>query len=49
MVLNHKIWQHYESNEVLGRLYNDLCREADEYGCDNLKGDELMYFYKTLD
>lgn len=49
MVLNHKIWQHYESNEVLGRLYNDLWREADEYGCNNLKGDELEYFYKTLD
>jgi hypothetical protein len=24
MVLNHKIWQHYETNDVLARVYNEL-------------------------
>ena len=49
MVLNHKIWQHYQKNETLAALYDTLWREADEWACDNLKGDELSYFYQTTD
>jgi len=49
MVLNHKIWQWYEKNDELARVYNALWEEADNYGCENLKGEELDYFYKTLD
>lgn len=49
MVLNHKIWQHYQKNETLATLYDTLWREADEWACDNLKGDELSYFYQTTD
>lgn len=49
MVLNHKIWQWYEKNEALARVYNSLWEEADNYGCENLKGEELEYFYETLD
>lgn len=49
MVLNWKIWQWYEKNEVYGRLYNDLWQKADEYACTNLKGEELSYFYQTTD
>ena len=30
LVLNHKIWQHYESNRELAALYDRLWREADE-------------------
>lgn len=49
MVLNWKIWQHYDGNEPLARVYNELWQEADGWACDNLKGDDLMYFYKTTD
>ena len=46
---NHKIWQWYEKNDELARVYNALWEEADNYGCENLKGEELDYFYETLD
>ena len=49
MVLNHKIWQHYEHNNELAELYNELWEKADAYACDNLKDDELSYFYRTTD
>jgi hypothetical protein len=49
MVMNHKIWQWYEKNPMYGKLYNDLWKIADEYACENLKGDELTYFYQTTD
>ena len=49
MVLNHKIWQWYEKNDELARVYDALWEEADNYGCENLKGGELDYFYETLD
>ena len=49
MVLNHKIWQHYETNEPLARVYNDLWAKADEYAMDNLKGDEMRYFLNVTD
>ena len=49
MVLNWKIWEHYEKNPKLAKLYNDLWQEADEYACNNLKDNELSYFYRTTD
>ena len=49
MVLNHKIWQHYKTNDKIGRVYDELWKEEDAYACDNLKGDELTYFYRTTD
>lgn len=49
MVLNLKIWQHYEKNKTLAEVYNTLWEEADSYACENLKGDELLYFYSTTD
>ena len=49
MVLNHKIWEHYERNEPLARAYNDLWEKADNYACEHLKGEELSYFYRTTD
>lgn len=47
MVLNWKIWQHYEKREAIARVYNELWEEADEYACSHLKGSELSYFYET--
>ena len=49
MVLNHKIWQWYQKNEEIAKVYNELYEEADAYACNNLKGEELSYFYRTTD
>ena len=49
MVLNWKVWQHYENNEPLARVYNDLWQKADSYAVNNLKEEELEYFYRTTD
>lgn len=49
MVLNHKIWQWYERDEDIAQVYHNLWVQADEYACNNLKGEEAQYFYNTLD
>lgn len=49
MVLNHKIWQHYEKDEALAQVYNELWEKADKYVCENLKGEEAKYFYEITD
>lgn len=48
MVLNWKMWQ-WQDNEEYCRTYEELWSEADRYACNNLKGDELSYFYRTTD
>lgn len=49
-VLNHKIWQHYENNCIeKSQLYDKLWKQADAYGCNNLKDDELKFFLYVLD
>ena len=49
LVLNHKIWQYYEEYPALADVYNELWEQADNYACENLKGEELDYFYQTTD
>lgn len=49
MILNWKIFEHYEKNDRLAKLYNELWEKADLWCCKNLKGEELSYFYKTTD
>ena len=49
LILNWKIWVWAQRNEELARLYDKLWRTADEWGCENLKDEELDYFYSTLD
>ena len=49
IVLNHKIWQHYQKNDAYAELYNALWEKADAYACDNLKGEELAHFYHITD
>lgn len=49
MVLNHKIWQWYESRPDYGVLYDELWRKAHEYALDHLKGDEITYYLQTTD
>lgn len=49
MVLNWKVWQHYENNEPLAKVYQELWEKADYYACNNLKGEEAEYFYRVTD
>lgn len=49
MVLNWKIFEHYENNDELAKVYNDLWEELDNWCFENLKDDELSYFIKVTD
>lgn len=50
LVLNHKIWQHHSlGNNQNAELYDNLWRQVDEYGMNNLQGEELDYFIRILD
>lgn len=50
IALNLKIWQWYEKgNKTYANLYNTLWEKADEYACENLKGEDLDFFYRTTD
>lgn len=49
MVLNWKIWEHYQTNEALAKIYNELWKKADGFAIEFLKGDELKYFFRTTD
>ena len=50
MVLNWKIWEHYESgNERLAGLYDELWRKECDWAYSNLKGKDLNYFITTTD
>lgn len=50
MALNHKIWYWHEyADEEYTELYDGLWREADGWAVDNLKDEELAYFYQVTD
>ena len=50
IILNHKIWQHYEAkNNKLATLYNELWENADQYAFDTLKDEALEYFIEMTD
>ena len=49
VALNWKIWERYEKDESVARVYNDLWQEADAYACENFKGDDFNYFYRLTD
>lgn len=47
--LNQKIWQHYESNPQLAKLYNSLWQKADVFCCEHFKDEELKIYYEYTD
>lgn len=49
LVLNWKIWQWYQKNEALARVYDELWKECDTWCRDNLKGANAEYYYRTTD
>ena len=50
LVTNWKCWMHYEQgSEELARLYHDLYYAVRGYAFDNLKGEELRYYFEATD
>lgn len=49
MVLNWKCWSYYQKNDEYCELYSSLYNAADEYACNNLKGEEARYYFGTTD
>lgn len=49
LVLNYKIWQYYETRPDIASLYDTLWEEASQYAVENLKDDELSYYYDVTD
>lgn len=49
--LNHKIWQHYEDNEPLARVYNELWNKCVDEIYTHYAQDEkaLSYYYRITD
>ena len=49
VTLNLKIWQHYQKNEQLARLYNELWERTQDYAYDTLQDEELEFFLSVTD
>lgn len=49
MVVNHKMWQWHEHNSTLSNVYENAWETVEQYAMENLKGDELSYYYRVLD
>lgn len=51
LVLNHKLWKHWEQDpdSPFTAIYNELWAAANDYALDNLKGPQLSYFIEQVD
>lgn len=49
IALNQKIWQHYNNNRELAKVYDELWRKADEWCIDHFKGEDLQRYYEYID
>lgn len=49
LVLNWKMFRWFEVKEDFYQLYQVLYTELDQWCIDNLKGEELEYYYQTTD
>lgn len=50
LVLNHKIWDLYEKDEELARVYNELWEEAQDYAYEHFTSEEdSAYLFNVLD
>lgn len=49
MVLNWKMFRWFEVNQEFYQLYKTLYVNLDQWCIDNLKGDELRYYYQITD
>ena len=49
MVLNWKIWEHYETNRSLAKVYDGMWQKTHNWVLDNITGDNLRYYLRTVD
>lgn len=51
LVLNHKIWQWYETDNNIGLIYNDLWQKAVDLFYKTFENNEeaISYYYRTTD
>lgn len=49
LVLNWKMWEWSEKDVNIARLYQKIWEQADKYALDNLKGEQMTYFYRETD
>lgn len=49
VVLNHKIFQHFNGDRELSKLYDSLWKIADSYAMENLSGNDFEYFFNVTD
>ena len=52
IALNYKIWEWYEKDEDIAKVYNELWEQIEEYilGDDTkFSEDEITYFYRITD
>ena len=49
IVLNHKMWDWAPTNAARSKLYENLWKKAATYAEENLKGEELDYYYHETD
>lgn len=50
MILNRKCWEWYgKGKHQRSELYGELYYETRDYALDNLKGEELSYFFRVTD
>lgn len=49
MTLNHQIWNWYEKNEKVARVYDELWKKAHSFGSEHFKGDDASYYFSFLD
>lgn len=43
------IYKYYETKPEFATLYNTLWEQAGQYAVENLKDDELSYYYEVTD
>jgi len=48
LCLNHKIWEHYESNEPLAAVYNELWQKADALTAE-WRGEAAEWYFNITD
>lgn len=50
VVLNHKIWQHYERGDMRkAELYDKFWKEADAWCYEHFTGEDARYYFMVTD
>ena len=49
LAVNWKSWEHYQKNDAYCELYVDLYDTLYDWCANNLKDDDLTYFFETID